>query len=218
MSPIQELQTCCARKSYDMKLASIFAQGGFIWGTNGNIALRAPLETEGFIDTDASTPKSHQLRRPNAAGLLSDYLSQPWQGDSLSISFPERTPMKCGTCKGLGRFNVCEECNGIGTVNWYSDKHNYEADCKDCDGDGRNACASGENECGECNGKGSYVHILFDEKFPIGNEITTSARNAYILSQLGAVIEAAPLHGGFLRFRSCSGLIGAITARPAGGT
>jgi hypothetical protein len=101
-------------------------QGGFLYGTNGEIMVRISDDTA----VEAVSHQTHpDLRVPNCELLF----TQAFKDDGfvrLDITLPE--PPACITCHGKGKFAKCPDCDGVGSFDHGS--HNY--DCKECDGDG----------------------------------------------------------------------------------
>lgn len=68
------------------------------------------------------------------------------------FKFPE--PKKCATCRGQGKAfrEACRECEGEGSLEFYTPQNNYSPTCKTCDGDGTLIFRGGTADCPVCNG------------------------------------------------------------------
>lgn len=78
-----------------------------------------------------------------------------YQPGQETTPFPTYEPIKkkrCPYCDGTGKAQTCPECQGEGTVEFNNGYHDYEFDCRSCDGDGVVACYGDGSPCPRCHG------------------------------------------------------------------
>lgn len=127
-----------------------FAWCGFLYASNGHIAVRIPAD--GFVDTEHSIGKScARLFETNSFENL-----EPLPVYATVVLPP------CGPCDGTGKrkaLEECEECRGEGFVEWDNDFHTYGADCKGCDGEGEVNIGDTDITCERCKGSGTNLDV-----------------------------------------------------------
>lgn len=122
-----------------------FSDVNYTYAVNGYSVIRVP-KIECVILTNDVTKKIEQL--------IENYHTNTLE------PFPKINGIngkKCRSCNGTGKIVEieCYECSGVGEVGWFNGFHDYEADCKGCDGTGRAKTPSQDGEhCEECNGTG----------------------------------------------------------------
>jgi hypothetical protein len=134
----------CATRDTRKHLFSPFRLNGFIYATDGEIAIRIPDDGSEVADCESGLEKiEHFFQMPE------NILFQ--QIPLLNIT------LKCAECSGTGFVNYvhvdCDECDGEGVF-----KHGaHDYDCKECNGSGeyRSVTLGSKNECNQCDGSGN---------------------------------------------------------------
>lgn len=129
-------------------LRAPFVNKGFIYATNGHIAVRIP--DNGTIQENKDAPKN--IHNYFQSGI-SDFIEIP--------ALPEKT--KCVRCCGTGNRifkNKCDKCDGKGE--FYHGSHYY--DCAECDGSGevRSGEPKADIPCEYCDGSGWEKYSFID--------------------------------------------------------
>jgi hypothetical protein len=137
----------CDTTGYSSVLQNPFNIDGFTYATNGHFAIKIPAieEYAGFEKLDSVSGLSFCESTP-----VNLFTTLPALLDGVIIN------VKCNLCNGTGKNKTCSDCNGDGEVYWESYcGHEYEAECKECDGTGKVVGSS--ETCDNCNGTGSEV-------------------------------------------------------------
>lgn len=151
-------------------LARPWVAGGYIYGTNGRMAVRVPaIALPDSVVALYDLPPAPEKRRPGVAAMFEDYARDVREGKYdddptplPAVPTPYRrcrscvdaeTPIvKCSTCRGKGTLE-CSECDGSGVAEC---DMGHEHTCDDCYGDGRIECedcgGEGKTTCDECEG------------------------------------------------------------------
>lgn len=108
--------------------ATPFSAGEHTFATDGYILLRVPRMAEVPERDDA--PKIDTTEGNLGFSLSKEPLS--W----VPIPKVELKYRPCNICNGTGRMYECPECDGDGNVEWSSDFHEYEDECRMCGGSG----------------------------------------------------------------------------------
>lgn len=147
------IQDFCATSHSNENFLRPFAYHGNLYATNGHIMVRIPAGA-GVVDTEHSLVAPAEKMFANAnfdAGMepLPDY--------------PAMELPSCEGCGGSGKgkpLEECRECRGEGFVEWDTDFHTYDADCKGCDGEGEVGIVGGADvTCKRCNGSGTEMDV-----------------------------------------------------------
>lgn len=133
---------CASENDIRSYLAKPMEIDGFLYATNGHIAIRVKGKAEEYIEVPAST--SEQLIKIFANCEEYKYRALP------EISEPKK--YDCGICKGTGKVTICDECAGEGYVDLGNNYNAYEVECRSCMGNG--CGAGGEKACEYCDGDG----------------------------------------------------------------
>lgn len=124
----------------DDKFASPFGVGDFTYATDGHIIARVPF----VVGTEREPPvKIDGLQ-------FSPAHEGTWQ------QIPDYEPpelRQCPQCQGHKKCAACEDCHGQGEVSFSIGRHEYECECKECDGTG--FVPGGETPCDCCHAVGS---------------------------------------------------------------
>jgi len=146
------LQSFCS-KSASSPFQELFIIDDFICATDGQIAIRIPRQYDWHY-----------------AHIVGSIITLQWEpsieGEWVDLP-PYKLPNKevCYACQGVGKINICPECDGDGYVELDSEFNSYECDCKYCDCEG---IIPGDGDiCGRCDGDGDmypvdYSRIEFD--------------------------------------------------------
>lgn len=139
---VKKLEKFCG---YGGKLEKPWSSGDLTYATNGFTLIMVPrmkevpeikdtVNVQAVIDGNPE-PLAGWVDAPGVAGL----------------NVPE-----CPKCKGKeSESEECEECQGTGYVNLENDFHDYEWECKSCDGEGET------DGCRECDGTGYLYKNAF---------------------------------------------------------
>lgn len=132
--------------SYDpRKLDRLYRFNGFIYATNGHIAVRIPNSPECACVDDQEWFIGPKIEAYFAAPAESEYTK-------FYIELP--TPDACDCCDGKGMVSDCPDCDGGTFIHG-----NHEYDCKECDGSGE--VPGNKRDCFSCDGAGldlrSYI-------------------------------------------------------------
>lgn len=126
-----------------------FAYKGKRYASNGHIAV--------CVSAEEGTPDAEGSFGTKISGLFKDANFDV--GMEPLPAYPSVELPKCEACGGLGKrkpLQECHECRGEGFVEWDTDFHTYEADCKGCDGDGVVGVVGGADmTCSRCCGSGT---------------------------------------------------------------
>ena len=123
----------CAKEGLQPILNDLFNHGEFTYACDGSIAVRIPKTNE---HADGATPGKYLADTFLKSRELKTYVSlNDYEIPKVSI---------CKFC--TDGTPQCPECNGSGAVGWSTTRHSYEADCKQCHGDGY-------LKCPECKGE-----------------------------------------------------------------
>ena len=159
-----------------------FARSGFLYATNGHIAVRVPADGS-MVDTEEKI--SDQIERLFSSNVFDGMEPLPAYTDPVLPA--------CDDCEGSGKnkpTEKCKECRGEGFVEWDTDFNSYEADCKSCDGSGeieREGLAS--LTCKTCAGSGTSM----DGPVTIGG-MTINYRYLKMMEELPGLL-VTPLAG-----------------------
>ena len=151
-----DLQAFCSTDSYRSNILRPWSKGAYSYATNDHIAIRVDRR-EDVPENEAAPDVEVALRRAQAG-----------VGDTPAVHVPvldEPAQKMCDLCEGSGKSHKCpdDECDG-GTVIFNTGRHEYEFECKQCDGHG--FIAGGEADCPDCAGTGLGGH----ETIPISVE------------------------------------------------
>lgn len=148
---------CAGADHYREHLCRPHAYHGKLYASNGHIAVCVPA-LEGEPDTQDSFGESIKK------------LFEAANFDAGMEPLPDYPAMELPNCEGCGGsgkrkpLEECRECRGEGFVEWDTDFHTYEADCKGCDGDGEVGIVGGADlTCERCSGSGTEhdVPVMF---------------------------------------------------------
>lgn len=150
--------------------------GGWTWATNGRICVRVPGLISGAVQPwsrngEISAGWSSN-RLPPAAWKLEGwrYLDRRVPSGRIRKIQVEKVVEEvveefgsrvcCDSCApmGMGRC-LCPECNGAGEVVYRNGYHEYEWECKSCDGDGKQGWHR-TDQCPACHGTGLDTHSV----------------------------------------------------------
>ncbi|MDF0750331.1 hypothetical protein NLU14_08815 [Marinobacter sp. 71-i] len=136
----------------------------FIGKSDPRVWMREPIQVAGKLAaTDGrtvfSSNESSDLPSPETASLekieqFLDLAAAANFSPMPELTFPEMPD--CADCKGAGKHSKkdCPECDGEGEAMAETAYHEYEVQCRMCDGDGQVDSDEPEGDCQHCNGKG----------------------------------------------------------------
>jgi len=127
------------------RLNKPWTDGEYVYHSDGHCMLRTPPDAS-ILDQSPF----HDINMPWPTALV----------ELVSVKSPVIKKEKCHYCKGSGKILTCHDCGGTGYVTWAVGRHDYEADCIECEGSGFVNNSDGE-KCEECNGVG------FVDKFEV---------------------------------------------------
>lgn len=138
----------CAKKDEPRwYLNSPIPYHGFLYATNGHIAVRVP-QASSLPDTE------HKI----GAQLARIFETTTWEAGMEPLPvYPPVLLSECDRCHGSGKVSPrdeCKECRGEGLVEWDSGQNTYEASCKGCDGGGEvDVAGLADRTCDQCDGE-----------------------------------------------------------------
>jgi hypothetical protein len=188
------LRKFCAVNDIRYYLLNPIRRDGFLYATNGHIAVCIPDNPE----IDASNDET----RPDFS-FIHKAMAEITEFNPVSVEMPP--PATCPTCGGAGFRVECPDCDGDGT--FYHGDHEY--DCKNCDGDGTLPADEGEKGTVPCSHCDSTGHDPF-QTVRIGNS-PFARRYVSMLKELpNAVIWTNPekeLASAFFKFDGGFGVV-----------
>lgn len=129
-----------------------FSDEKYTYATNGSYIIRVPLVEE-YKDNRAGFDWS-AIQFPDDHTDPSPYVRVP------DFRIPEQ--VSCGTCLGLGTVNPCPDCDEDGGITFQKGFHDYECECKECDGQGY---VKGDKlSCPFCDGEGFNYKFEYEEE------------------------------------------------------
>lgn len=139
-----DLTQFCATRDTRKHLFAPFRLNGFIYATDGAIAIRVPDDGSEVAECDPGLLK------------IESFFNLPDEASFMELPLlPTRE--NCISCKGNGVVNYemldCEECDGEGEFEYGS--HTYE--CKECRGRGeyKSTRKGVSHKCDQCDGSGN---------------------------------------------------------------
>jgi len=138
-----DLSTFCTCIRDLPTLKEPFSQGNYTYASNGHMIIRVPFRP------DIPEKKPDNLQLENLVFL---------NREEYTTEFPKykTEKKKCSWCRGSGRTQICQECDGDGYVELENDFNQYSAECKTCRGEGETP--GGPEKCSNCDGTGqAYV-------------------------------------------------------------
>lgn len=128
---IFDLREFCSKKEDGYN--ELYYDSGYVYGSDGCIAVRCPWECRLFKPANKFTILWE--KKP------SDLIYQP---------IPEFDMTPCLHCNNPQHTVECQECGGVGIIEWETEYNDYEIECKSCKG-----CKT--VECEICRGTGIDV-------------------------------------------------------------
>jgi RecJ-like exonuclease len=167
---------------------------GFIYATNGKIAIRVREDSESENDKNGEF---------DIVGAIEKLLKKESEKEYIPLDIELPARVKCDDCKGTGEITQCPKCNGTGTVECPTCGHDME--CEHCDGDGYGSPSDETIMCKKCNGTG-------EKSFPVAIGKTYFDRKylALLQSLPGPVeigIDPDPFETALFRYPEGSGAI-----------
>lgn len=166
------LRKFCAVNDIRLYLLNPIRRDGYLYATNGHIAVCIPDNPEINASADETRPDFSFIHK--AMAEISDF-------GTVVAELPP--PVKCPACGGSGYSVKCDDCDGEGTF----DHGLHEYECKNCDGDGTFPGAKDEKgavTCHHCDGTG---HDPF-QTVRVGNSPFARRYVAMLKELPGAVI------------------------------
>lgn len=150
MTNSEVLKLFCGTDVLRPNLHQPFRQGKWVYATDGHCMIR--MLAAGMPEVPVIPNRGDP---PPKASMLDPHMDFDVPADQW-VPLPPVPPMvmvKCQSCNGCGKVDICDECEGTGTVHWTSEYDNhYEAECEGCDGKGYDP--GSEDPCMECDGTG----------------------------------------------------------------
>lgn len=135
-----DLKKFCRKSHYAEILTEPFSDNDYTYASDGCIIIR--------VD---KIPKIIKTGIPGKAAEL--FEENKINENEIWIDPPkfEIIERNCSKCKGTGKITVCEECEGVGSLEFSNSYNDYDVECKSCFG--KNI----KNEkCEACEGTGKY--------------------------------------------------------------
>ena len=135
-----DLKKFCRKSHYEETLTEPFSDGGYTYAADGSILIRVDKIPE-IIKIYPSVRATEIFEENKING------SETWIDPPMFII----TERDCSKCKGTGKIHVCDECNGLGSLEFSSDYNDYDVECKSCYGKD-----TIDEKCEDCEGIGRY--------------------------------------------------------------
>lgn len=147
--PIDLARFCASQSDGRSYLRQPFHRGGFMYGCNGQIAVRVVASPEAVKDVP-------ELEAQHIPKLESLFTGMSERTDWRTLP-PMQMPEECHRCKGTGVLvgEICMSCDGDGEFEHYD----YTYECKSCDGDGIHEAEGGTGRL-RCNVRGCFRGLL----------------------------------------------------------
>jgi hypothetical protein len=155
MTVSEILNLCCSTDPYRRNIHRPWRAGEWVYATDGHVLVRVPVGLAPEVGPWVCPENATKLedRPPNAPGLdrYLEYAPAAW----LPMpSLPAQKMETCDICEGLGRYVICADCDGSGAVEWRRGRHDYSAECQECDGHGKYGSEDTGAPCEQCGGTG----------------------------------------------------------------
>jgi len=177
-----DLDKLCSKRIEELEKP--FSDGEYSYACDGYILIRVPRRDD-IIDPVPECLKLHKV----------DIGKRPVQ----TLEIPKFDPPKmieCRVCRGRKATRVCPECKGE-DLYIENDFHEYEVDCKTCNGHGVIPKTGGE-PCGNCDGVGAVENDGRYDSVMVG-ELEIAKRLLNKAKDLPGIRMAATSPGNYLR-------------------